>query len=210
MIIKKHFKQNKFLTWKSAEKQESREKLLNQNKIKELLATHISTKERLHFYPELKKIISKLKPKSVLDIACGLNPIALADKKTIYYASDIKKPNLNLIKKFFKKNKIKGKVFSHDLKNQFNILPKADLCLLFKVLDIIEKNPYPLTKKLITELNCKYILISFSTKTLSGKTMKNPKRIWLRRLLKKLSLKYEVFFSENEIFYLVTKFSSSL
>ena len=37
-----------------------RETLLQQNKIKELLKTHTSTKERIDFYPKLKKLISKL------------------------------------------------------------------------------------------------------------------------------------------------------
>ena len=150
----KHSNQNKFLTWKSIKKQENREKFLNQGKIKELLSTHISTKERIPFYPKLKRTINELEPKSILDLACGLNPIALSNKEATYYASDIKKPDLKLIKKFFKKNNIRGKVFQYDLKSPTSQLPKADLCLIFKTLDIIEKNPYPLTKRLITELNC--------------------------------------------------------
>jgi hypothetical protein len=153
----------------------------------------------------LDSLIEDLKINSILDLACGLNPLALANQKRRYFASDIDKNILSLIKKFFKKNKIKGKVFSHDIRDFSRPLPQTELCLILKTLDIIEKNPYPLTKKLLESLNCKYIIISFSTKTLSGKQMKKPKRIWLRRLLKKLGYKYKIFSSHNEIFYLIEK-----
>ena len=209
---------------------------LEENNIGNILKTHSSTAERLDFYPKLKNIISKLKVHSILDIGCGLNPIALANKKIYYYASDINEEYLQLIKKFFERNHIKGDVFVFDVKvfeqtmhfsawntlsiqkskqniqglfdirNSSMILPKADLCLLFKLLDIIEIKSHKIAKALIEKLECKYILISFATKTLSGKQMKYPKRKWLEFLLEDLNYKYKIFNSNNEIFYLVKKY----
>ncbi len=205
IIVKEIRSQLRLLTGRFQKSLKNKLKLLEKNKLSELLKTHASTAERLSFYPKLKKIISKLNPSSILDLACGLNPIALASPKIKYYASDIKSSELNLIREFFKKNKIKGSVFVYNLRDLSKPLPKADICLLFKTLDIIEDNPRNLAEKLIKKLNCKYIIISFSTRTLSGKPMRYLRRYWLENLLKKLSLSYKTFSSDNEIFYLVEK-----
>ncbi|MCH7568942.1 MAG: hypothetical protein IIA87_06005, partial [Nanoarchaeota archaeon] len=49
--------------------------LLKKGRIKEILKTHTSTKERIESkaYPKLIKIINKLNPNSILDLGCGLN-----------------------------------------------------------------------------------------------------------------------------------------
>lgn len=176
--------------------------LLKKGKIEELLQTHTSTSERLSFYPKLKKIISTLNIKSILDIGCGLNPIALAEPDIIYYASEINEENLKLINDFFKKNKIKGKTFVYDLRKPSHNLPRADLCLIMKVLDLIERKK---TQAILRKINCKYFLISFSTRKLSGKSMTHPKRNWFERILNELDYPFKIIQSENEIFYLINK-----
>lgn len=184
-----------------------RKKLLEENKIPELLKTHSSTSERLDFYPKLIQIIKKLKINSMLDLACGLNPIALAPNfpKAQYQASDIKKSELELIKMFFRKNKIKGDVFEFDLMSgNSEKLPKSDLSILFKILDIIP-GKHKISANLLKELKCTYFLISFPKITLSGKKMKFPRRLWFERILQKLNLSHKTFSSNNEIFYLVGK-----
>jgi len=186
--------------------QKSREKFLEENKIDDLLKTHSSTKERMQFYPELKSIFKKLNIKSVLDLGCGLNPLALADTEIEYRASDINEVDILLVKKFFDKNKIKGDAFFCDLRKiNEAALPETDICLLFKLLDILEKKGHKLARGIIEKINCKYILASFSTKKLSGKPMNKPKRIWFENLLGKLNYRYEIIETDNEIFYLIKK-----
>ncbi len=180
-----------------------KELLLKQNKIIELLKTHSSTSERLDFYPELKKIISSLNISSILDLASGLNPLALASSNIEYYAIDIKESEIFLINQFFKKHKIKGKAIVSDIRT-LDKFPKADLCILFKILDILD-NSYELAQKFLKNINCRYFLISFSTITLSGKRMKIPRRFWLERILNNLNFKFKIFSSNNEIFYLIEK-----
>ncbi|MBS3088349.1 hypothetical protein J4402_01060 [Candidatus Pacearchaeota archaeon] len=181
-------------------KQKNRQELLERDKLNELLKTHTSTAERLNFYPELKKLLTQLKIKSVLDIGCGINPIALANKKIIYYAVDIKQDEIDLIKKFFRKNDIRGKVFPYNLLKINLSFPKADICLLFKILDTIEKRA---AERILKSIKSKYILASFSTKTLSNKKMNQPRRYWFEHLLKRINLEYRIINSENEIFYLI-------
>jgi len=182
----------------------NRLQLLNQNKIKELLKTHASTSERLPYYQTLKAKINSLKISSILDLGCGLNPIAIANPNLEYYASDIKEDELSLIKRYFKKNKIKGKVFICDLTKSFNNFPKTDLTIIFKVLDILPSN-HSLSENLLNSIKSKYILVSFSTKKLSGKPMNFPQRLWFERILRKNAFSFDKFQSQNEIFYLITK-----
>ena len=187
-------------------------KLLEQNKIRSILETHSSTKERLLHYKKLKSIIKKINPKSILDLACGLNPIATSNfnHQTIYYASDINEEDLNLVRLYFKKNKIKGKTFIFDIKkNNIKYLPKVDLCFILKTLDILKINSKQI-ENLLKNLKCKYIIVSFSTKTLSGKKMKHIRRPWLERILTNLTYSFNIFKTDNEIFYLISKKNSFL
>jgi len=177
-------------------------KLLEKNKIKELLKTHSSTSERLDFYPKLKKLINSLGLNSILDIACGLNPLALANSSVKYYATDIVEDEIDLIKKFFEKKKIKGYAFICDLRRKNLNLPEADVCLIFKTLDIIGKSH---AEKLLDQIKCKYFLVSFSTRKLSGKRMTHPERKWFEALLKRKNLNFKKFSSKNELFYLISR-----
>ncbi len=164
-----------------------------------------SAKERLDFYPNLKKEIKTLDPQSILDLGCGLNPIYLSSKKIKYYAVDINENYLEKVKSFFAKNKIPGKTIPYDLRKIKTNLPKADLCLIMKVFDVLENKGHKLAEKILNSIHCKYILISFSTKTLSGRPMNHPQRGWIERLLTRLEYKFKTLRSSNEIFYLAEK-----
>ncbi|MBI2452532.1 hypothetical protein HYV50_05685 [Candidatus Pacearchaeota archaeon] len=183
-------------------------KMLENGNIWGMLKTHSSTAERLDFYPKLRRKIREMKVKSILDMGCGLNPVALAEKGIKYYACDINLDDLEIVERFFEKEKINGRVFICDVRDIKDNLPVGDLCFLLKVLDIIEKNKkkkIEITKKIFEKVKCKKFLISFSTKKLSGKMMNRPDRIWFEKLLMDLGLKFEKFESENEVFYLVEK-----
>ncbi len=188
------------------QKKSKRSKLLSTNNYHELLKTHSSTAERLDFYPKLRELIKNLNVSSILDLGCGLNPIALAEPKYFYYASDIREDELSIIKDFFSKNNIKGEVFTYDLRKiKEGELPNAGLCILFKVLDVIEKKTHKLTNKILEIINSKYFLVSFATKKLSGKSMHFPERKWFEHILERKSYKFDKFNSNNEIFYLFYK-----
>lgn len=178
--------------------------LLEKKEIFSLLRTHSSTKERMDFYPKLKELLTNLKVNSVLDLGCGINPIALANPNFEYYASDINQEELNLIQEFFDKNKINGKTFFCDLKKIENYsLPKTDICLILKVFDILGN--HLIAEKILNNINSNYILASFSTKTLSGKPMNKPRRIWFEKLLEKFNFSFELIGLNNEVFYLIRK-----
>lgn len=178
--------------------------LLQTRQLNKLLKTHTSTAERLDFYPEFKQLLKKLNTKSILDLGCGLNPIALATPEIKYYASDINIDDLEILKEFFKQNEIKGEVFVLDLQNLPKKLPKTDVCLLLKVLDIIDPK-HKITEPLLKQIPSKKIIASFSTKKLSGKRMNVPKRFWFENLLKRINYSFKKLEIENEIFYVIDK-----
>lgn len=181
-----------------------RKKMLENGNINALLKTHSSTRERMDFYPQLKAIIKKLDVNSILDLGCGINPIALAEKGTKYYASDINLDDLNLVKMFFQKNKLNGEVFVCDLnKIESCSLPEAELCLVLKVFDILGKKDYESARRVLERIKSKHLIVSFSTKTLSGKPMNSPRRIWFEKLIESFFYKYEIIKSSNEIFYII-------
>ncbi len=202
LIIKEVRAELRFLSGQYQKSLKNRPKLLKKNNLAELLKTHSSTSERLEFYPSIKDKIHNLGIKSILDLGCGLNPIALASPDLIYFASDIKEDELSLIEQFFKENKINGKTFAFDLRKPLVNLPKTDLCILFKVLDVIDKK-HKLSEKIILSLPSKYLLVSFSTKKLSGKSMNHPQRKWFESILSRNKLNFESFSISNEIFYLI-------
>lgn len=186
-----------------------RDELLEKNDILSLLKTHTSTKERIDFYPNLKEIISSLNVRSILDLGCGVNPLVLSAPGIKYYAADINTEELALVDKFFKKNNIDGKTFVCDLRriDSCSFPKEADLCLIFKVLDILENKGHKLAENIISSINAKYFLISFSTRTISGRPMLHERRLWIEKILSRLNFSFEAIRSENEIFYLARRLS---
>lgn len=181
-----------------------RSKLVEEENYQGLLMTHTSTKERLDYYEDIKRLISSLDITSILDLGCGLNPIALSDKKYSYYYLDINEEELSIVDDYFKKNNFKGNSIVSDIR-KVNVerLPHADLCIIFKVLDILKNDKYNVTRNIFKNISCKYFLVSFATKTLSGKKMNNKNRFWFESIIKEFNYKYELKEFDNEVIYLV-------
>ena len=167
---------------------------------------HISVEERKEFYEKLKEIIDELGIKSILDIGCGLNPIMIATRNIKYYAIDVNEEYIKIINKKFKESGIDGIALSKDVRKiDYSELPFYDLVLLMKILDLLESRGHKLAEKIITSLKCKFIIVSFSTKTLSGKPMNHPQRGWIERMLNRIGYSFSMFKFRNEIFYLIRK-----
>jgi hypothetical protein len=62
------------------------------------------------------------------------------------------------------------------------------------------------SEKLLASIDADYIVVSFSTATLSGKPMTKKRRLWLEKLCEKLDYSFTVFEIPNEIFYVIKKY----
>lgn len=162
--------------------------------------SHRSIAERDSNYNELKNIIESLYPKSILDVGCGLNPLKIAEKKYTYYACDIDGKSIQRVNDFLKEEGIDGKAWVEDIRTATSF-PIADICLLLKVVDLLDKRGHKNAEILIKKIPSSNFIISFPTKTLSGKPMNHPQRGWIERLLTRLGFTYTSLITNNEIFY---------
>lgn len=182
--------------------------------LEQILSTHSSTQERLPLY---KKLYAKIftitgKPKTILDLGCGINPFSFPYmnlKECIYYAYDINEEEIEAINRYFhllhKENSLfTGKAMVSDIINAS--FPKADLCFLLKMTDVIDKGKgHKRTEELLTKIPAKFVVVSFATKTMSGKAMTAPRRSWMEWLCKRLGYGYTILEFPNEIFYVIRK-----
>lgn len=176
---------------------------------KEILKLHSSTRERLNEYEKIYSSIFKItgKPKSIIDLGCGLNPVfsILMDFKGNYFGYDISSNDADFLNDYFKSVKgygINGKAFATDIK-KINKYPKSDVYFLLKTIDLFGRNKKKIFNDIINKANAKFIVVSFSKKTISMKDMKNFRRKWFDDILNKLKLEYELLDFENEYFYVI-------
>ncbi|MCF7871973.1 hypothetical protein K9L97_02970 [Candidatus Woesearchaeota archaeon] len=188
------------------------------NILEKILKSHLSTKERITYFNRVYSKIIEIcgKPKKIADLACGFNPFSYFywNLNLEYLASDISEIDLDFIQKFFASQNIKGNTTSGDLTNenfQSKIIKKIrdyDTCLLFKALDSLEYLKKGSSTKLLLKIPCKNIIISFPSKTISGKNVIKGKRHWFLEALKqKNSEGWEIHEFEigPEIYYLLKK-----
>lgn len=191
----------------------------NKDLLKPILETHLSTKERLLYYEEFKQLVKsvlekkglKLKNSTVLDLGCGLNPLAwMFDCKNIV-ASDIGDLDLAFLETCFSvfgREKILTTI-PLDLSEQKDIETlqglDADICFMLKILDPIEESNSNITYELLPVVQCSILFVSFPTTTISNKSMRNPRRNWFEKVLHRLEYSFETKEIGNELFYVVFK-----
>ncbi len=177
-----------------------------------ILALHKSSKERLPYYSLVYKKIFEITgiPERIVDFACGLNPFSYPylGCKPAYLACDLAEKDLEFINAYFRAMKIKGNSKRVDLiKDDLNdIVKKEDLVLLLKTLDSLEAVKRDISGQILRALKAKFIVVSFSTKSLGGKKIiRKERRTWFEKLIKKLNYRFEAFEIPDETFYVITK-----
>ena len=208
-----------------------------------LLSTHVSTNERLAIYNDVIGIIDKIifvnklddktsknnshKNINLLDIASGLNPIAmiaLIEKynycKIKYIATELNKEDCDFLNDFFNiitkyYPNFNGIAYDIDLRRDYERLnciikennieindKNINICLIFKTIEILEKYKKHFSFKIfdnIKEFN--NIIVSFPLQTLANTQTTNKKRLWFEKMISKLGYEYGTIQLKNEIFY---------
>ena len=83
---------------------------------------------------------------------------------------------------------------------------RTDVCFLFKMTDVLDKNKgHKATEEMLKRIPAEYVVVSFATKTMSGKKMTAPRRNWMEWLCKRLRYEYTILEFPNELFYVVKK-----
>jgi len=141
----------------------------------EVMGLHASTKERLPILKDFySQIFSHLPPvNSIMDIACGLNPLAIPwmplAPDTSYYACDIYADMVNFLSEFIKLVSVDGQAEVCDVLAD----PPAasvDLALVLKAIPCLEQIDKLAGTRLLDRLNARFIAISFPAKSLGGRS----------------------------------------
>jgi 16S rRNA (guanine(1405)-N(7))-methyltransferase len=183
---------------------------------REIMKSHTSTSERIffmeQFYPDLFKRIEK--PKKILDLACGLHPFAVLwmdlEQDVQYYAYDIDTRLITLVNTFFG---YMSRSYNAQCWDILVSIPEieADVVFLLKALPCVEQQEKGAGETIITSLNAKYIVISFPSKSLTGKGkgMENYYHSFALELINRLNLEYFKLEYPNEVFYVLNKTAAS-
>ncbi|MFT4261676.1 MAG: hypothetical protein ACMXX9_04560 [Candidatus Woesearchaeota archaeon] len=165
---------------------------------------HLSTRERAEHIDEFVEFVGKTK--SILDLGCGYNPYFY--KKFLgqpkYLASDIS-DDLKHIKKWFESENIDGDVVKLDLVNKEDIAKLKDISkeyetvFMLKLLDPLENQKRNITKKIFENIHSKYIIVSFSTMSIGGKTPIKSERSWFYNIIRGENFEEKVIGTEKYI-----------
>jgi 16S rRNA (guanine(1405)-N(7))-methyltransferase len=139
----------------------------------EMMQLHASSFERLSILPEFfKTTLEAVRPiHSVLDLACGLNPLALPwmdlDDHFTYSACDIFEDMVGFLNTFFQHFSANASAFTCDI-TQVKDFQTVQLALLLKTLPCLEQLNKHIGRQVLETINAEHILVSFPVKSLSG------------------------------------------
>ena len=139
-----------------------------------IMGNHSSTRERAptlgRFYAEC---LAGLPPiHSVLDLGCGLNPLALAwmdlPPNVVYSCCDINAGLVDFLNRYFTLAGIRGEAEVRDLTGKPAGQP-VDLVLALKLLPTLETLQRGAGAALLRSVRAKYLLVSFAECSLGGR-----------------------------------------
>jgi 16S rRNA (guanine(1405)-N(7))-methyltransferase len=141
---------------------------------REKMLAHASTKERLSIIDEFfQRCLRSLAPiHSLLDLGCGLNPLALPwmplAKDPMYQGIDIFADMTGYDQQFLQHIRLRGKVSCADFMDD---LPKQrfQVALALKIIPLIDQIEKEHTRHWLENIPADHVLVSFPISSLSGK-----------------------------------------
>ena len=142
--------------------------------LRRLMAAHASTHERLPLldtlYPQLFKQLPPVS--SVLDIACGLHPLARPwmpiPPEVPYFAFDIFSDQIDFLNRFFHLMGYAGTAAQRNVLDDMSI-PAADVAFLLKTLPCLEQIESGASERLLHQVDAPILIVSFPNHTLAGR-----------------------------------------
>jgi 16S rRNA (guanine(1405)-N(7))-methyltransferase len=177
-----------------------------------LMGYHASTAERLPILEQFyATTLAGLPPfQTILDIACGLNPLALPwlplRPDTAYYAYDIYQDQVDFLNQFFSLAQVNGQAEARDVIHDCPTQP-ADLALLLKAIPCLEQVDKNAGAHLLETINARYLLVSFPIHSLGGRSkgMAVNYEARFRALVGRLGWPVRRFEFATELAFLITK-----
>ena len=178
---------------------------------KKLMSLHASTRERLKQADEIYAYLSAFinAEDVIIDTGCGFNPFALPFYTVLpksYIALDISLSSICILTKYFRRANLPFRAEIYDAVVQAPCV-KGDIILLLKLLPLLERQKKGLGFTLLEALDYRTVIVSFPTKSVSGKE-KGMETFYACRfeaeLPKRLTVLDKKVFA-NEMFYVLSK-----
>ncbi len=139
-----------------------------------LMAHHASTRERLPILRNLYSLLfAGLPPvQSVLDLACGLNPLTIPWMNLApaahYYACDVNREQMTFLQQALPLLGVTGEAFVCDLL-QDRPTQCVDVALLFKTIPCLEQADRAAGARLLRDIQASVLFVSFPAQSLGGR-----------------------------------------
>lgn len=183
--------------------------------LRQIMAHHASTQERLPILEQFyAQVFAHLPPvRTVLDIACGLNPLALPwmplAPDAHYLAWDIFADQIDFLNRFFALAHLPAHAQQVDALSPHTWPPlpqePLDLAILLKTIPCLEQMDPAAGQRLLDRLPARHLLISFPVTSLGGrqKGMRQHYEARFTRLLADRSWVYKKLPVDQELVYLL-------
>lgn len=183
---------------------------------RQVMGLHTSTRERLPILDSFfATTLAGLAPRTVLDVACGLNPLTRPwmpfGAEVVYRACDIYTDQIAFLNDAFRLMGAAGEAFVCDVVGtQGDSSPLADpvdLALVLKTLPCLEAADRTAPARLLDRLNAGRLLVSFPAQSLGGRRKGQAAHYEARflELLGERGWPAERFEFATELAFLVTK-----
>ena len=174
--------------------------------LESLLSRHASTKERLPL-ERMDALYARIfettrEPESILDLACGLNPLYLLRRESCPVTGvDVSRSCIELLSAA---PGFTGRWV--DLLSD-GAVPRErfHVALLFKILPLLERQRSGSAMELMEQIDAEYLVVSFPTRTLGGRNVGMEKNYsaWMEAHVPGNRAIADRFTDENELFYIL-------
>lgn len=178
--------------------------------LERMLSRHASTRERLPL-AALEDLYARIfaitgRPRSVLDLACGINPLFLAARGIETVGVDISGDAVAAVSRFGEVYGQPARAVCADLLCPGAIPARRfDAALLFKLLPLLERQQAGAAMDVMNAVNAEWIIISFPTRTLGGRNvgMAANYGTWMAAHAPSKRTVVDSFEACNELFYIL-------
>lgn len=180
--------------------------------LERMLTRHASTRERLPL-SDMDATYSRIfaatgVPRTILDLACGINPLYLAARGIETVGVDISGAAVYAVNCFHESYRMPASASCADL-----LCPRAipverfDVALLFKLLPLMERQEKGGAARVMQAVNARHMVVSFPTRTLGGRSvgMSENYACWMESRLPKGMDILDQFETRNELFYIISR-----
>ena len=175
-----------------------------------MLSRHASTRERLPL-EAMDALYERLftttgRPRSVLDLACGINPLYLAARGVDVTGVDISGSAVEAVNRFGEVYGQPARAVCADLLCPGSIPHEHfDMALLFKLLPLLERQRPGAALDVMRAVNADWLVTSFPTRTLGGRNvgMAAQYSLWMEGHIPPGRSVADRFETDNELFYIL-------